>query len=190
MIKINLLGDKSGSSFGGHFQIALFIFSVACLGMGFYTATAYISYQSEFVAQQDTLYRAQLSDLKKITKEVRGLEKKREMLKRKIEIIEALKSRKIGPVHVLDDLNIAVPEKSWLLEVRDKGGVLRIDGLALDNQTIADFIKRLEKSEYFIRVDLLEARQEEVRGVKMKRFAVSAKINYGGTTLLGEEVPL
>jgi len=170
----------------GPYQVAIYISSLACLVLGFFIANAHLKFEIALIQQEDKLIRADLTELKKITKEVRDLEKKRETLKSKLEIIDTLKKRKIGPVRVLDDLNISVPEKSWLVEVRDKGGVLRIDGLALDNQTIADFVKKLEKSEYFVRVDLLEARQEEVRGVKMKKFVVSAKFSYGGSAIIND----
>ncbi len=180
MIKINLVGDKDSSDLGGPFQAALYLLTTACVIVGVFVANSHLNFDTELIAQEDKLLRAQLMELKTITKEVRGLEKKRETLKRKLEIIEDLKKKKIGPVRVLDDLSLAIPEKSWVLEMRDKESLLRVDGLALDNQTIADFIKQLEKSSYFIRVDLLEARQETWQGVKMKRFAISAKIDLGG----------
>ncbi len=179
MIKINLIGDKSSSDFNAHFQVAIFCLSVSILIVLGWTYSAHLDYEVAYLRQSDGIIRAQLADLKKQTKTVRDLEKKREALRSKLSVIDDLKKRKVGPVKVLDQLNSAIPEKSWLLEVRDKGGTLRIDGLALDNQTIADFIKELEKSDLFKRVDLLEARQEDIRGVKMKHFAVSAKILYG-----------
>ncbi|MDZ4786090.1 MAG: PilN domain-containing protein [bacterium] len=189
MIKLNLIGDKVTSDVGGNYQLALYFLSVVCLIFGFWCANSFLKYNLELIVQEDKLLRAQLMELKKVTKEVRDLEKKRETLKSKLEIIDSLKNRKIGPVKMLDDLNLSVPEKSWIVEMRDKDSVLRIDGMALDNQTIADLIKQLEKSNYFIRVDLLEARQEEWQGVKMKRFAISAQINYGGPTSVKEEGP-
>jgi type IV pilus assembly protein PilN len=179
MIKINLIGDRTSSDFNAHFQVAIFALSLAIVIIFGWTYAAHLDYDIAYLKQSDSILRAHLSELKKQTKTVRDLEKKREVLRSKLAVIDDLKKRKVGPVKVLDQLNSAIPEKSWLLEVRDKGGVLRIDGLALDNQTIADFINQLEKSALFQRVDLLEARQEEVRGVKMKHFAVSAKITYG-----------
>jgi len=182
MIKINLIGDKSSSDYSAHFQIAIFVLAIASTILFCWTYSGHLDYSLAYSKQADSILRNQLTELKKETKTVRDLEKKREALKAKLRVIEDLKARKIGPVRILDDLNSAIPEKSWLIEVKDKNGILRIDGIALDNQTIADFVKQLQKSPYFPRVDLLEARQEEVRGVKMKRFAISAKISYSPNT--------
>lgn len=190
MIKINLIGDRTSSDFNAHFQVAIFVLSLAVVIIFGWTYAAHLDYEIAYLKQSDSILRSHLTDLKKQTKTVRDLEKKREVLKNKLFVIDDLKNRKVGPVKVLDQLNSAIPEKSWLLEIRDKGGTLRIDGLALDNQTIADFIKQLEKSELFKRVDLLEARQEEVRGVKMKHFAVSAKITYGSDETSAEKEAL
>lgn len=183
MIKINLIGDKSSSDLSAHFQVAIFFLSLASVIVICWTFTAFLDFNIAYVKQAEVALREQLAELKRETRTVRDLEKKREILKNKLGVIKDLKARKIGPVKLLDDLGKSIPEKSWLLEIRDKGGLLRIDGLALDNVTIADFTKQLEKSTYFKRVDLLEVRQEEVRGVKMKRFSISAKISYSGDSI-------
>jgi type IV pilus assembly protein PilN len=190
MIKINLTGDKSSSDLSAHFQVAVFFLSLVSIIVICWTYTSFLDFNIAYIKQAELALREQLTELKKETRTVRDLEKKREVLKSKLGVIRELKARKIGPVKLLDDLGKSVPEKSWLLEIRDKGGVLRIDGLALDNVTIADFTKQLEKSIYFKRVDLLEVRQEEVRGVKMKRFSISAKISYSGATNENGAAPL
>lgn len=57
---------------------------------------------------------------------------------------------------------------------------MKISGNALDNQTIALFMKDLEQSEYFKKVDLIETKQAENQGAKIKSFTLLADISYAG----------
>ena len=56
----------------------------------------------------------------------------------------------------------------------------RIDGKAIDNQTIAGFMRELEQSDYVKTVDLGETRQSDERGAKIKAFSLSAVVQYAG----------
>lgn len=180
MIKINLIDDSDDGSFNAIVQLVLFGVSLVVIVLSFVIFSHNLGYDTQLLTREQEMLRDELVSLKETTREVRGLEKKRETLKRKIDIIQTLKKRKTGPVRVLDDFNISLPEKSWITELRENSSVLRIVGLALDNQTIADLMKELQSSPYFIKVDLVETRQVTWRNVKMKRFTLSAKVTYSG----------
>jgi type IV pilus assembly protein PilN len=117
-----------------------------------------------------------LGKLKEKTKKVEGLEEKRRTLKEKLTTIATLKLKKHGPVHVLDDLNSAVPERVWITSVKEKsGGAIEVSGIALDNQTIAQFIKDLEKSDFFQKVEPIVTKQIVFEDVKLKEFTLAAE---------------
>ena len=82
---------------------------------------------------------------------------------------------------MLDDLSVATPEKLWVVEFSEAGGNTKMVGLALDNETIADFMRRLQKSPYFFAVDLeetTESKEEDLAG--FKRFSIKANVDYAG----------
>jgi Tfp pilus assembly protein PilN len=83
-------------------------------------------------------------------------------------------------VRMLDDLNIDLPEKAWITEIKETAGLMRISGIALDETTIANFMRGLEGSEYFVKVDLGESRAEPKGGVPVKRFTLNVVVNYAG----------
>jgi len=180
MIKINLLGDDTAVDHTGILFIGGYVASlVLLLALGFFMYQAVISEIDEKTAEKSNL-EAELAQLQETTKEVKELEKKRQDLSSKLAVIATLKRNKVGPVRVLDDLNNAIPERAWLKSIREKGGVLRIEGIALDNQTIAIFMKDLEQSDYYQTIDLVETRQVIKSGVTMKEFTLNAKISYAG----------
>ena len=54
-------------------------------------------------------------------------------------------------------------------------------GLALDYITIADFMRNLEKSDYFKSVELVEARVSQWKDVVMQQFSLNLKVSYEGS---------
>jgi type IV pilus assembly protein PilN len=125
----------------------------------------------------------ELAELSKRHNEATLLEKRRAELRAKLATIDVLERQRRGPVRVLDDLSDATPEKLWLTEMRESKGGLTLVGKGLDNQTIAQFMRKLAASPYFEGVDLVEAKQIEEGQAKLKQFTISARVNYAGRTI-------
>lgn len=119
--------------------------------------------------------------------ELSELERQRTELKDKIRTIEVLEQKRVGPVHVMADLSDAAPAKVWLVDFTENRGAATITGLALDNQTIATFMRNLDRSPYFTNVDLVETTQAEDEGLNLKRFVVRSRLAYHGGPVEDEE---
>jgi len=111
-------------------------------------------------------------------KEVGDLENKIKDLRSKNKIFDDLSKKRVGPVRVLESLSTATPTSLWLTEFRDSGGNIVINGLAMDNQTIADFMRALASSKYFSNVDLVEVIQEKGTGSSLKKFSIKSGVVY------------
>ncbi|MBX7143746.1 MAG: PilN domain-containing protein [Oligoflexia bacterium] len=180
MIKINLLGEDTVVDNSHNLLIAAYVASLlVCLGIFYYLNDSISVEVAQKTTEAGKLER-QLAALQETTKEVKELDRKRAELNDKLVVIATLKRNKVGPVKVMDDLNMSLPERAWLTDIKESGSILRISGFALDNQTIATFMKDLQASEYFTSVDLVETKQVEERGVKVKDFTLDAKISYTG----------
>jgi type IV pilus assembly protein PilN len=66
-----------------------------------------------------------------------------------------------------------VPKRMWFTRLGSKGRIVTINGIALDNKTVADFMVRLEKSEVFSDVDLKTLKQFKVKQSNLKSFQIS-----------------
>jgi type IV pilus assembly protein PilN len=93
-----------------------------------------------------------------------------------LDIIESLRREKAGPAKVLDELSIDKPEKIHLESVKKEGSKLGIEGIALDDETIANFMTNLRKSKLFKNVDLIVSEQVEQSKIKLKKFILSCEI--------------
>ena len=111
-------------------------------------------------------------------REVGELQNKIKDLRGKNKILEDLSKKRVGPVRVLESLSVATPTSLWLTELRENGGNLVINGLALDNQTIAEFMRALANSKYFNNVDLVEVVQEKSAAPALKKFSIKSALLY------------
>lgn len=181
MIKINLLGEPASVDGTTKRWLGAYAASLVAVVMLGIVARCVSVERIARLEDETTTLNTELLSLKKSTKEVRDLELKRKELRGKLEVIARLKLTKIGPVRIMDDLNRAVPDRVWLTEIAETSGLLRLSGYALDNQTIAAFMKDLDRSDFFDTVELVETKQMERDGVKIKLFTLESKMNYAGT---------
>lgn len=154
MIKINLLGDDTGIDNSWKFFLAGYVLSVVVCLFFFFSLYTDITNEVTDKTRRVEDQTRRLNNLKEKTREVRELEKKKKTLHDKLALIARLKKSKIGPVRVMDDLNVAVPSQVWLRRIEEKGDVMRIKGRSLTNDDIARFLGNLEQSDYFDKVEL------------------------------------
>jgi type IV pilus assembly protein PilN len=93
-----------------------------------------------------------------------------------LNIINSLRKEKATPAKVLDELSIDKPEKMHLESVKKDGSKLGIEGIALDDETIANFMTNLRKTKLFKNVDLIVSEQVEQSKIKLKKFILSCDI--------------
>jgi len=189
VIRVNLLGVRDArQAVGRRRQVAVVVLSLL---LALLMMTVPFSLQRHRLNRLDAevaALQAEIATLNERAKEVRDLDKKRLDLEAKIKIITDLKQKRVGPVRVLEDLGGATPEKLWLVEFTDVGGAATLTGMALDNQTIATFMRHLLASDYFYEVDLVETAQTDVAragpaplaGTGLKRFIIKARLDYLG----------
>ena len=97
-------------------------------------------------------------------------------LQEKLNIINSLRKEKESPARVLDELSIDKPEKIQLESLKKEGTKLGIEGIALDDETVANFMTNLRKSKIFKNVDLIVSEQVEQSKIKLKKFSLACEI--------------
>ncbi len=122
-------------------------------------------------------------------KEVHELDRLKKEVQTKLRIIQDLNRKRMGPSRVLDDLSAATPDNLWLIDFGEINGQATVTGLALDNETIARFMRQLQESPYFYAVDLVETSRTTPQPanapggdtpVSFTRFIVKSGIDYFG----------
>lgn len=159
MIRINLLGEEFHNQVEVYFWTICYGLSVLLVLFVCYMVQGSLNGSKEKLTTRQQALKLDLMKLRKTTKSVRTLKDKKDKLKNKISVVSELKKSKIGPVKMLDDLNVAIPANVWLREISEIAGSIKIKGRALDNTDITAFMCELAKSNYFSSIDLVESRQ-------------------------------
>ena len=190
MIRINLLPTEEVERAADQRQQLATVGLLVALGVlllvGFHSVqaarVAATKHRLNQVSEELNAIAAQYGDVLKIQ------EQRRELVE-KLNVIKQLEARSGGPVRMLADLSGATPEKLWLTEFAELGGNARMSGFSVDEQTIADFLRRLGTSPYFGGVDLEETTQVTQENVKQKKFTLKASVNYAGAPAPAPAVP-
>jgi type IV pilus assembly protein PilN len=114
-----------------------------------------------------------------INKEISEIKGKLEVLKTKMNVINNLESNRYEPVRVLDSMTtLIIPNRMWFLSFDIVGKTVNISGVAVDSQTIADFMIRLEGSKLFESVNLKTIKKQMIRHASLKNFEISCNKKY------------
>lgn len=112
-----------------------------------------------------------------ILKEMKQLESTKAELENKITIIKKLKQDSAITVHILDEVANKVDSKRmWLKSLTQSANTLSLQGVALDNRTIAQFMDALKDSPYVGAVNLANASLTKISGRNLKSFSMDCSI--------------
>ena len=177
MIKINLLLARKEKKKGGmKKEFIVLILSVVLLLAAFVFIQWGLNNKIEDTSAQNALKRQEIAKYKSLTTEVEKKKQEQKMLQNRLDIIDSLRKNKARAAMVLDQLSIDKPEKLQLESLKKDGAKLGIEGVALDDETIANFMTSLRKSKLFKNVDLIVSEQIEQSKMKVKKFVLSCEI--------------
>lgn len=180
MIRINLLpAEEAHRAAGQRREKATGILVVG--GIAALLVTAHVWQQARIMAAQHQLASVndQIAALQGAYGQVLKMEQQKTELREKLKVIGELEAKSAGPVRALEELSGATPDRLWVTEFTESGGNVKITGFGIDEQTVAEFLRRLGGSSTFRGVDLSETSQDDKSGVKQKKFVITAQVAYG-----------
>jgi Tfp pilus assembly protein PilN len=131
--------------------------------------------------------KAEKQSLQYVLAKLEEMEKQKQVLSRKINLISRLKARQGSGVIIMDELSKKLPDWVWLTEVDFKDFNIHIKGKALSNNLIADYISNLEESQYFNNVSLISSTLRETRNNKYLEFSLNTQFVFPYTPIETEE---
>lgn len=118
---------------------------------------------------------AESQQLRSVLSQVQTFETRKAQLQQRVTLIEQLRRGQTGPVHVLDEVSRALPERLWLTALSQKGDDFRIDGMTTSLQELSTFVANLEASRWFKKpVDIVDSQAESGKDAEIFKFTVKA----------------
>jgi Tfp pilus assembly protein PilN len=146
------------------------LFVVAAFALGFLQFNA--------IKKERTLLnevQEETDKLKDVLVKLERVQEQQDLILRKIDLINQLKSQQGVAVIILDELSKNIPYWVWLTEVSFNKQQVQIRGRAIDNNLIADYIYNLEISPYFRDVNLASSTRRQARGNEFLDFSLTAR---------------
>jgi type IV pilus assembly protein PilN len=193
MIRINLLSVEkpvaATASTGPKFSLnlsekagpiaALFVLA-GCAG---YIAMDYLALQKDDARLHQELIaaRQEKARLQPILREVEKFEAQKRDLQQRVNLIEELRQNQVGPVHMLDQISRSMPDRLWLLEMKQTNNDVTLDGKTSTLSSLADFVANLEASGYFVKpVEITNSEEEKANENDLIKFTVKATFEMPG----------
>ena len=179
MIKINLLlTRKEKKKIGLKKELIISIASLVLFFLILGGIQWKLGRDKEEISLQISNTKREIAHYKSLTTEVSKAKEDQKILQDKLNVIHSLRKEKASPARVLEEISLQKPEKIQLESMKKEGARLGIEGIALDDETVANFMTNLRKSKLFKNVDLIVSEQSEQSRIKLKKFTLSCEISF------------
>lgn len=176
MARINLLPwreelrKRRKREFGVATAVAVILTVCAMVGVHALIAL-FIDHQQE----RNSYLKQEIATLDGILKEIKDLEKTRENLLARMEIIQQLQHSRPEIVHMFDELVATIPEGMYLIKVDHRGRNLAISGRAESNARVSSYMRNLESSGWLGKPDLKVIESKEKTTTGLSHFELNAQ---------------
>lgn len=178
MIRINLLSTPRAKAVQKQWDVRLELISAVVLliltvaGWMFYGETL----ESDIADKQHEKQgkEKEVALLKDKVKQVQDFERTKKLLEDKNRVIDELEKSRAGPVQVLDHVSHSLePLNIWLVRLTVKGTSVELEGKALTNDDVVEFVNNLRRAEYFSNIRLLESKSGTEAKLNLYQFKLN-----------------
>jgi len=175
MIRINLLPFRAARQKElVQRQITAFIFGLVLVTVALYLVGGVWTKKISRLKTEIAGIQQELTRQTAAAKEVDRIKKDLDALEKKTQVINNLKKSRREPVEMLDAMTgLVVENRMWFTSFSDSDKTVKIQGIALDNKTVSDFMRRLENSGFFSNVNLDNTKQQTFNSLSLKSFEIT-----------------
>jgi type IV pilus assembly protein PilN len=137
----------------------------------------YWSLHTEGVQLDEEIARAEVEaqQLRSVLGQVQKFEARKATLQQRVTLIEQLRRGQTAPVHILDEVSKALPDRAWLVSMGQRAADFTIEGRTTSLSVLSDFVASLERSPWFKRpVEILDTQVDKTPAGDIVRFTIRA----------------
>jgi Tfp pilus assembly protein PilN len=175
MIRINLLPKKvrkeALKSDIALFLLLLVIALVTAAGIYFNNGREITHLKTDVARTKQSI-----TSMEKFYQEYLTLEKQKKEMSARIALIEKIKEGRALAARILYDLPSLVKDSIWIKRFKKDEDRFDLEGRALENESVSDFVEKLAKIPYAKNVELKSVEDVTDEGVLVKKFLVQGNM--------------
>lgn len=163
MIYINLLPWRERRRAERRKQFFAMVAAAAVVGAALvFAAHTYMNLMIEHQESRNQMLQAEIRVLDRQIARIRELDRQRQAVIDRIEVIQTLQASRPEAVHLFDQLVLTLPEGTYFRELRQEGERIRLVGRAESNARISALMRRVDASPWLrdSTLQIIETRQE------------------------------
>jgi type IV pilus assembly protein PilN len=123
---------------------------------------------------------SEIAELEKSIQEIDGLERQKERLLARMEIIEQLQKSRPEIVHLFDELVRQLPEGVYLTSMKQTGSRVEIRGVAQSSTRVSALMRQIDASEWLSDPEVERVETKQSGNSRQSEFVVYLKQNKSG----------
>lgn len=176
MVRINLLPwreelrKQQQKDFGAAIFLAVMVTAMALFGV-----RMYLQGVKEYQDRRNQIVLDEIAILDKKIKEIKDIEKKKNKLLTKIELIQKLQESRPEIVHLFDELAKTAPEGIYITDFKQAGKSLTFKGKAQSNARVSAYMRTIDSSSWLKtpKLSVIQAKAQKGRS-KLSDFTLTA----------------
>lgn len=191
MIRINLLPYRAARTKENvRKQVSVFILGMILLLVILIVGQGYLSARTNAMVQELDGLKKEVTRYEETAKKVEEYKAELNKLQQQIEVVAQLEAKREAPPTLLAKIaDLVVTGRMQFTRMRANDSAVEIDGLTLDNETVAEFMTRLERSGLFTAVALTSSRQTIQFDVEVKEFKLVCRRKMEKAAMAEAETP-
>jgi len=191
MIRINLLPYRATRKKEDvRKQVTVFILGIILLLVLLVAGQGYLSARTAKMDNKLDGLKKEVAQYEETARKVEEYKAELQKLQQQIEVVGQLEAkREATPILLAKIADLVVTGRMQFSRMRVDDQTVAIDGLTLDNETVAEFMTRLERSGLFTGVTLSSSRQTIQFDVEVKEFKLVCTRKIEKTALAEAEAP-
>jgi type IV pilus assembly protein PilN len=197
MIRVNLISVTPGQSPAREWlpkeqrSAAVGLVLLLATAIGITSWWWYLSHESRKVERSITVAEQDLARLKDVAQLVERATARKGELADRLDLIERLRATMRAPVRLFETVSRSVPHGLWLLEIKQVGSSIQVDGRAMSLTPVTDFAKQMQESGFFqMPVEIVSTTSEILEEVPVIRFMFKADLASAGTPAAAKAKPV
>jgi type IV pilus assembly protein PilN len=192
MPRINLLPwrEEQRKQRQKNFAIAA-VAAIVAAGLVTLLASLYLQGRIDHQNARNQRLEQEIARLDKLIEEIASLERQKDRLLARMEIIEELQRRRPESVHLFDQLVRTLPDGVFYSQVQQTVNRIELDGTAESSTRVSALMRNIEASPWLKSpaLEVVEAKEDKTSGVRRSNFRVAARQVTMEEDEVGEAAP-